>query len=215
MLLEDHPGIAKLCAFFLREFAKVTVVHSGERAIELLRLPTKYQLLWIDLVLRGKISGHDVLAFARRAKYEQTIFVVSGYETLDDVFDESQHNAAFLPKSCVLEKPMTAQTIRTSVIDRVWFELDLNHPHVLAECREMNLTPDQTCIALGAANRRTAAQLREELGLGEPAWKAQIRRLLCKLGLSGRSLQDAAILLRTRVLERMRVARPVLPWCCT
>lgn len=217
MLVEDERGVAMRCAYFLREFAEVKVVHSGERAIELLRQSsaerTQYELLWVDLVLRGKISGHDVLAFARRASYAAVIFVVSGHETADNAFDAFQHNAAFLPKSCFLEKPFCAQTIRLAVLDRVWFELDLNHPHVLAECREMNLTPDQTCTLLGAANRRTVAQLREALGLGESAWKAQIRRLLCKLGLSGRSLHDAAVLFRARVLERMRVGR--LPWCCT
>jgi signal transduction histidine kinase len=88
LFVEDDPEVRLVVKRTLEGFGlEVTVATTGAEALECFAQRPDFDLLLTDLMMPGDVQGQEVVEFARRARPEMPIVVLSGYggETLQIV----------------------------------------------------------------------------------------------------------------------------------
>ena len=97
LIVDDEEIIREFLLEVLGEDYNVSTASDGDEAIEKIKT-TKYDLIITDLKM-PRVSGEEVVKFAREQDPTYQVVVISGYSTLFSVSDSSKCGAcAFLSK---------------------------------------------------------------------------------------------------------------------
>jgi nitrogen-specific signal transduction histidine kinase/CheY-like chemotaxis protein len=103
LLVEDNPDVRKVTMRRLQNLGYVVIeAASGARAVELLGLDTKIDLVFSDVVMPGGISGFELAQLVKRSKPAIPVLLTSGFA--EDVARAGEAPASELE---ILRKPYT------------------------------------------------------------------------------------------------------------
>ncbi len=124
---EDHADLAEAAVADCRHPTELERVTSGEEALELLQT-SLFDLLLLDLHL-PRLSGRELLTRIKSDPRMQDtpIVVLSASQYLDEQWRDCRP-----PRTCYVEKPITAQQLDTVIqmVEHFWFAIKNQTPGI-------------------------------------------------------------------------------------
>ena len=110
LVVDDEEIIREFLLEVLGEDYQVSTASDGDEAIEKIKT-TKYDLIITDLKM-PRVSGEEVVKFARSQDPDYQVVVISGYSTLFSVSDSAKGGA-----SAFLSKPFSISDLMNTVTE--------------------------------------------------------------------------------------------------
>jgi len=110
LIVDDEEIIREFLIEVLGEDYQVTIACDGDEAIEKIKA-RKFDLIITDLKM-PRVSGEEVVKFARQQNSEYQVVVISGYSTLFSVSDSAKCGAC-----AFLSKPFSISDLMKTVAD--------------------------------------------------------------------------------------------------
>ena len=112
LVVDDEEIIREFLLEVLNEDYDVQAVGDGDEAIEKLK-QTRFDLVITDLKM-PRVSGEEVVRFARESDPDSKVIVISGYSSLYTASQSVNHGAcAFLSKPFSIKELL--QTVSTAI----------------------------------------------------------------------------------------------------
>jgi ATP-dependent Lon protease len=110
LIVDDEEIIREFLLEVLGEDYQISVACDGDEAIERIK-DKKFDLIITDLKM-PRVSGEEVVKFARRQDPDCQVVVISGYSTLFSVSDSAKSGAC-----AFLSKPFSISDLMKTVTD--------------------------------------------------------------------------------------------------
>ncbi len=110
LIVDDEEIIRDFLTEVLNDEFEVSTASDGDEAIEKLE-QKRFDLVITDLKMQ-RVSGDEVVRFARQANPETKVIVITGYSSLYTVSRSSNHGA-----SAFLSKPFSIKELIQTVSD--------------------------------------------------------------------------------------------------
>ncbi len=110
LVVDDEEIIRDFLFEVLNDEFDVVTAGDGDEAIEKLK-QKRYDLIITDLKM-PRVSGDEVVRFARQANPEAKVIVITGYSSLYSVSNSATHGA-----SAFLSKPFSIKELMQTVSD--------------------------------------------------------------------------------------------------
>jgi FixJ family two-component response regulator len=204
MIVEDDPGVMRALVRVLWDLGDLVIAFSGDEAIMTLEGSINLAALVIDPGLGPGPDGFEVDRAAGALGFAGAVLMLTGRSSDEMLAAANKRHIPLLSKLFFLEKPIRGNELKSEILAHAHVDIAANDPRLLDEFDRARITPKDRRILLGAMNGHTKEELLHELDLTKEGCKWHVHQFLARLGLRGRSLEDAGMVLRERVFARLR-----------